>query len=102
MNIEWDPKIGLATVVGAVGTLAILTSIGITWGSVTSKLEAAQAAVVEINKASSKRDDHLAQQAERLGKVETSVSFIVPTLQRIEASLSKERPVLNYPPNPRP
>ena len=38
--MEWDPKIGPATVVGVIGSLGILVSLGIVWGSSKSQLDA--------------------------------------------------------------
>ena len=94
MQLEWDGKIGPASIVGIVGSLSVLVTLGIVWGKTTTKLEAvetraieAHTTITEVAKEASKRDQRVAAQAERLGKIETSIQFVVPALQRIEAKL---------------
>lgn len=94
MNIQWDPRVGTAAVVALGGSLAVLVSIGIAWGSMNGKIDAAavkadaaKVAAENVSHASEWRDKRIGDQAERLGKIETSIQFIVPSLQRIEAKL---------------
>lgn len=94
MALEWEGKVGPAAVVGVVGSLGVLVSLGIAWGSLKGDVQAsatmaheAKLAAKEIVDASARRDQRISQQAERLGKIETSVGFIVPSLQRIETKL---------------
>ena len=94
MKLEWDGKVGPASIVGVLGSLSVLVTLGIVWGQTTSKIDTvavkateAHAATVEIAKESTKRDARIATQAERLGKIETSIQFMVPALQRIESKL---------------
>lgn len=94
MQLEWDGKIGPAAIIGVVGSLSVLVSIGIAWGSMTGKIDAAgvhaddaKIAVKHLTETSEQRDRRISIQAERLGKIETAVQFIVPALQRIEQKL---------------
>lgn len=94
INLEWEGKIGPATIVGAVGSLGVLVAIGVTWGttkgdiaSAVKEAQEAKATTTEMNRHAIKRDEQVAAQAERLGKIETSITFIVPALARIESKL---------------
>lgn len=94
MQLQWEGKIGPAAVISAVGFLGVLVSIGIAWGSLKGDVVAsanmaheAKTAAKEVADTASKRDQRISQQAERLGKIETSVGFIVPALQRIETKI---------------
>ena len=99
MNLEWDGKIGPAAIIGGLGSLGVLVTIGIAWGSMNGKIDSAavradeaKTAAQEVSKSSSFRDQRIAMQAERLGKIETSIQFIVPALQRIESKLDAQTP----------
>lgn len=94
MNLKWDPKVGTATVATIISGLFVLAALGATWGSTVTKIDAAatsaseaKTAAKEVSDSSVLRDHRIAMQAERLGKIETSIQFIVPALQRIEAKL---------------
>jgi hypothetical protein len=94
MKIAWDRKVGAAAVIGLVGSLSVLVSIGVAWGSMNGKIDAAavkadaaKVAAESISRSSEWRDKRINDQSERLGKIETSVQFIVPAIQRIEAKL---------------
>ena len=90
MNFQWDPKIGPATVVGTVGSLGVLVAVGVAWGSLTAKVDSVtevKATIEQMNRHAVNRDQKVAEQAERVGKIETSVGFIIPALARIEAKL---------------
>ena len=87
--IQWDGTIGPASVIGLVGTISVIVSMGVMWGSTTTKLESTQASVHTLSQSSAHKDGLIAAQGERLGRVETSVGFIVPAIQRIEAAIAK-------------
>ena len=90
MNFQWDPKIGPASIIGVVGSLGILVTVGIAWGSLSVRVDSIneiKASVEQMNRHAVNRDQKVAEQAERVGKIETSVGFIVPALARIEAKL---------------
>ena len=99
MNVQWDPKIGLAAVSAIGGTILILVGLGVTWGNTTRKIDAAallaaeaKAAAKEVSDQSARRDNRVNEQAQRLSKIETAVEFIVPSLQRIETKIDKMPP----------
>lgn len=92
--MRWNGEVGPAAVIGVLGSLSVLVSVGVVWGSTTSRIDAAatkaaeaKTAVEEVNRESVKRDQRAGLQNERLGKIETSIQFIVPALQRIESKL---------------
>lgn len=94
MNLQWDPKVGPAAIIGMIGSLTALIAIGIAWGTTTTRLDMvittandAKLAATEIKHESDKRDSRIASQAERLAKIESAVTFIVPTLQEIGRKL---------------
>lgn len=96
MNLKWDAKVGPATIATIISGLLVLGGLGVTWGSTVSKIETAtslaseaKAAAKEVADGSVHRDQRIAMQAERLGKIETSIQFIVPALQRIESKLDQ-------------
>ena len=84
---QWDNKVGMA----AIGSLSILIAGGVAWGSIRTQTDALLNAVANIKRESSSRDAHMQSQETRLSKVETSVQFIVPAIQRIEAKLDNKR-----------
>jgi len=94
MKLEWDGHVGPATIVSVLGSLGVLVMMGMAWSSQAAKTDAAaliaseaRTAAKEVADQSARRDIRVSAQAERLGKIETSVSFIVPALQRIESKL---------------
>lgn len=97
--MKWNGEIGPAAIIATVGSLGVLVTIGIAWGSMTSKIDQAavhaveaKTAAIDLTKDSGKRDSRISMQAERLGKIETSIQFIVPALQRIETKLDTIKP----------
>ena len=90
MQLQWEGKVGPSAVIGAIGSLGVLVTVGIAWGSLSTKVDGAleiRATVEQMNKHAVARDAKVGEQAERIGKIETAVGFIVPTLQRIETKL---------------
>ena len=93
MDLKWNGEVGPAAIIGFVGSLSVLVTLGIVYGKMDSKLDTAANNAAEAKTAVTLNQLNTSSQAERLGKVETAVTFIVPTLQRIEARL--ERPSFN-------
>ncbi len=89
--LQWDSKIGPAFIMGLVGSLGTIATIGVMWGKNQTQIENVQAAVVSINREGGRRDAHMQSQESRLSKVETSVNFIVPAIQRIESKLDAKK-----------
>ena len=97
MDLKWNGEIGPAAIIGLGGTLSVLVSLGIIYGKMDSKLDTAATTATEAKSAAIINQHDTAAQAERLGRVETAVTFLVPTIQRIEARL--EKPAFNgWPP----
>lgn len=95
MQLKWNGEIGPATVVTAFGTLSILVAIGSAYGNQQSDIKTAQAIALEakqvavkLNESFSERDRRINESFERMGRVETSIAFIVPSLERIEIRLN--------------
>lgn len=97
-RVEWDNKFGPASVVGVVQIIALIAGLGAIYGAISAKLDAAATNAIEAKTATVvtadkfakdaiKRDEKISSQSERIGKIETSIQFVVPTLQRIEAKL---------------
>ena len=93
-DMRWDAKIGPASIIGVVQLIAMIAGLGALYGTLSGKLDAAATNAIEAKTAVSNtakeaqhRDEKVAAQNERIGKIETSVSFIVPAIQRIEAKL---------------
>lgn len=97
MNITWEKKIGPATVASLGGAVAMLVSIGVAWGALNAKIDAAtvkadqaKTASEDVVKTTTWRDKKVGEQSERLSKIETAVQFIVPAIQRIERKLDAQ------------
>ena len=94
MNFQWDPKVGPAAIIGIIMGLGTLVTVGIAWGSLKSDVQTsvvmatdAKNAARQIAERTSSRDTKVAEQSERIGRIETAVTFMVPALQRIEQKL---------------
>lgn len=99
MNVQFDPKIGWASIIGLGGFLATLVTIGVMWGQQTADTKAAalaaskaETAVVEISKQSAQRDKIVAEHSVSLAKIETNLTYISPALVRIESKLDAKKP----------
>ena len=84
----------MAAVIALGGSLTVLVSIGIAWGSMNGKIDAAaikadaaKTAAEEVSKTSARRDQRVNDQASDISGIKASLTFIVPALQRIEAKL---------------
>ncbi len=100
--MEWDNKIGTASVVGVVQLIALIAGLGALYGTLSGKLDAAATNAIEAKTATTqtadkiahesvRRDEKIASQAERIGKIETSIQFVVPAIQRIEAKIDAKQ-----------
>lgn len=96
MRLEFDTKVGPATFVGILSILSTFIGIGVLYGTISGQVGAAstnaveaKTAVVNVERESKKRDAKIAEQSERIGRIETSVQFLVPAIQRIEAAIAK-------------
>lgn len=98
MDLKWNGEIGPAAIIGFIGSLSVLVTVGMLYGKMDSKLDTTASTAAEAKVAITVAQQQASSQAERLGRVETAVNFIVPTLQRIEAKL--EPPSPNWPPSP--
>ena len=94
MKLELDNRIGAASFIGLGGFISTLVMIGIAWGSMSGKIDAAatkadaaKVAVDGVAKISESRDKRVNDQAVDISAIKTSIGFIVPTLARIEAKL---------------
>jgi hypothetical protein len=101
-RVEWDNKVGPASIVGIVQLVAIIAGLGAMYGALSGKLDAAATNAIEAKTATTqtadkiaheslRRDEKIASQAERIGKIETSIQFVVPALQRIESKLDSKQ-----------
>lgn len=88
-GIQWDGTIGPASLIGLLGSLSVLVSIGVMWGTMATKQESIQSTILGLERTARARDDHVSAQGERLGKVETSVSYISSAISRIESAVAK-------------
>jgi hypothetical protein len=88
-GIQWDGTIGPASIVGVIGSLSVLVSVGVMWGTMATKQESIQSTVLGLERTARNRDEHVSAQGERLGKVETSVSYISSAISRIESAVAK-------------
>lgn len=89
MNLQWEPKIGPAIVITLTGSLSVLITIGVIYGISITKLENALIKAENAEKSVSLIKEHASLQNERLGKIETSIQFIIPAIQRIEAAVKR-------------
>ena len=89
MNMQWDAKIGPASIIGILGFAGTIASI---WfglkADVSTALQNSTEARRVAHSLSQKADDH----GIRLGKLETANDFVVPALQRIEQKLDRATP----------
>ncbi len=99
IGLEWDGKIGPATIVGIGGSLSILVSIGWMWANQAADTKAAakeasdaKAAVIAADKAAQKRDVIINDHSVTLAKISTQLGFVAPALDRIEKKLDEHRP----------
>ena len=99
MQLEWDGKVGPASIVSLLGALAVLITVGMMWQAQVSKTDAAKeaaaeakAAVVEQATKSNQRDAVINNHSVALTRIETQMGFINPALQRIEMKLNAPKP----------
>jgi outer membrane murein-binding lipoprotein Lpp len=83
MPIEFDPKIGPASILGAAQLIAIVVGGAVVWTqlsdkvtSTSEKLDTVKTVVSSLRSDLKASQQDRAQQSERLGRVETAVTFI--------------------------
>lgn len=87
-QLRWDGRIGPAFIAAVASILTTVAIGGMIWGRTAATLENA---VEAINKADRERVKIRADMSEmdnRLYKVETQLTFVVPSLSRIEGKLN--------------
>ena len=94
MNVEWDPKIGPAAIISFGGAIAVLVTIGTAWGTLQAKIDhviaannTADQSLLTLQKHNNKQDEKIASQSAQISGIQSTVNFIVPSLQRIEQRL---------------
>lgn len=99
-RFEWEPKVGPASILAIVQLLVLIAGGGVLYGVLTTKQDVNTTNTLDLKqsfvqfqkdqqKESTKRDEKLATQNDRITKIETSVGFIDQTVQRIESALKK-------------
>lgn len=107
MKVEWDSKIGPASVVGALG-IAIQVIVVVWMGSsiytkLTDKIENQGIKIDEIDKGSRQRfasvrtalatyQTNESAAGERVGRLETALSYVSEQIRRVEARLDGATP----------
>jgi hypothetical protein len=87
MKLKWDDHVGAAAIIGVGGFISTMVMIGIAWGAMSGKIDTAATKADEAITIASVLDHRVGEQSERLGKIETSLQFIVPAIGRIENKL---------------
>ena len=98
IGLEWDGKVGPATIVGIGGSLSILVSLGWMWANQGADTKAAakdafdaKTAVVAANKAAEKRDVIINDHSVTLAKIVTQLGYVTPALERIENKIDAQK-----------
>ena len=89
MKVEWTSQIGPASVLAIVQIVAVAVGGVAAWVNLSNKVDYTSATLVTTAKESRARDKTVAEHTERLGKIDTSLGFIVPSIQRIESKLDR-------------
>lgn len=83
-----------AFIASVIGSLSLLLTLGIAWGTMTARIDnaaekqvEAKAAIAEVNKASAKRDVIINDHSVTLAKIATQLGYVGPALERIEKKL---------------
>ena len=91
MNVEWDGKVGPASIIGVLGFAATIATV---WfglkADVTTALSnstEAKQAIAHVAEKSNERDKIIGDHSVSLGQIQTSLGYMGPALQRIEQKL---------------
>ena len=87
--MQWEGKIGPATVVGVIQLLLILFGGIVTVSQMQNGIDNSKLAVSELKNVVSSIQVSQAINAERVGKLETSIGFIASSVQRLEERKGK-------------
>lgn len=113
MNIQWEGKVGPAAIIGVLGMIVqagVVVWVGATiYTKTVDKIEAQGGKIEEVAKGSdtrfqtvytslAKTRDAQQQADQRLGRVETAMSYISAQVQRVEAKLDGGPPAPALPP----
>jgi hypothetical protein len=97
MQIQWDTKVGPASIISLLGALGMLVTIGVMWGQQTTNTTAAitaaaeaKTAVLDQAKKSEQRDRIIGEHSIALGQIQTQLGYVSPALQRIEAKIDSQ------------
>ena len=110
MKIEWEGKLGPAFLTGISQIIVMLVGGAIVWTQlqdkveITSKnVESVRTAVGNLKTSLAASQTDRAAQSERLGRVETAISYISGQIQRVEARFDGSTPTAPaLPPPPKP
>jgi ABC-type transporter Mla subunit MlaD len=86
MKLEWDAKIGPASIIGLIGSLTILVSLGVVWGTTTAKIDNTGATVQELKQVVSKSNDGRELLVNDLRNIATLMQTTVGELKDHEAT----------------
>lgn len=89
--VQWEGKIGPATVIGLAQLLLILIGGLVTVSQMQNGIENSKLAVSELKNVVSSIQASQAINAERVGKLETSIGFIASSVQRLESKVDERK-----------
>ena len=77
----------MAAIVGCISICVTLISSGVLYGNLVSSVGQTAVIVNDIQARNIKRDEMAALQANQLARIETTLTLIAPSLQRIESKI---------------
>jgi hypothetical protein len=89
--VEWEGKIGWASVIGLIQLLVFLLGGVFTVGQLINGNTNIKESVVELRNITTTLKDAQASNAERVGKMETSIIFLTTTVQQLERKIDQRR-----------
>ena len=91
MNLEWDGKVGPASIIGVLGFAGTIATI---WFGLKADVSTAlnnsteaKAALTRVYEKSAERDKIIGDHSVSLGQIQTQLGYMTPALQRIEQKL---------------
>lgn len=82
--VQWDNKIGMATVVGCVQIVVVIACVVLAFGSVRDAVENSKVAVTELKNVVQTIQTASQQASERITRVEERTDAVAKSLDRIE------------------
>jgi uncharacterized protein HemX len=89
--MQWDSKVGPATIVGAIQLLIVLIGGIFVFAQVQNNTENSKLAVAELKNVVNSIQMAQSINAERVGKLETSIGFIANSVQRLEQKIDERK-----------